>query len=1036
MAKIPLRAYNREIETLIEQGHIDEATAHSRHILKTFPKCLDTYRLLGKGYLEGHRFTEAEDILKRLLLAVPDDFVGNLGMSIICDEQKNINNAIWHMERAFEVQPSNTAIQGELRRLYGRRDGLEPPQIRLTRGALAQMYARGNQIQQAIAEIRAMLAEDTGRMDLQVLLARVYWRGGQKVEATDTCTTLLKMYPYCLDANRIMVEILTESSRSDSTQIYRHRVNALDPYSAFVTGSLFAVADVPDAAVATEKLDFDAGAYTTPADLGFGTLAKTALGLSLGAEDAGTQDSSAQPSEEWRAGGQPEAAAAEEIPDWLKAAGWGAATAEAVQRAERSEREESLVSETSPDAADELAEGEMPEWLKSMAPPETAQTPGVDRQSQDLEAAQADTDWLAGLGAAGQETPASASDVTKVGMGVTGAVVAAAAAGMMDDTIKAGESPAEAAQPEAISTTPGAEGIGSELPAVEGEMPDWLQESISGETVAEAATPAEELPDWLTASSGEAVVPEMRSDTGDLGTLGVVAAAAALASNREEGEPAAEQATEAQSEMPAEQPSEDVSAWLAGLDQDDQAKADETANAETEAQVAAAATEFGSEPGTTPEETANEEPSRAPISEDDAFAWLEALAVKQGADPDELLTRPEERTGTAPDWLKQPEGGQPAPQTAEETSLPEQSEPTSELGVDQPSAEEPVPMAGAPQVDESVSQMNEDDAFAWLESLAAKQGANPEELLTKPEERGETAPEWLSQAEVPGLGEKLVTAAAAASVGAVLSNKDVPGEPAAEPPPAAMAEPVGEDMAWLEGIEQEGTAGEPGAQSLPVSEWLPVEPRAEEADGGEAEPAPESPAEEPMPAFSGEITRGPTDSESLPSGIEEMPDWLRTSLEESAVAPQGEGLPDWMAGPDEIAPQSEPASLAAEQNESEAGESEPVTTFGEAEPSSVEPGPVSGIEIARPTPPEGDDAIFEQAQIDLLRGNLDEAVKGYTRLIKKGRLLDEIIYDLREATYRHPVDVIIWLTLGDAYKRANRLQEALDAYTKAEELLR
>ena len=34
------------------------------------------------------------------------------------------------------------------------------------------------------------------------------------------------------------------------------------------------------------------------------------------------------------------------------------------------------------------------------------------------------------------------------------------------------------------------------------------------------------------------------------------------------------------------------------------------------------------------------------------------------------------------------------------------------------------------------------------------------------------------------------------------------------------------------------------------------------------------------------------------------------------------------------------------------------------------------------------------------------------------------------------MDVVIWQTLGDAYMRANRLQDALDAYTKAEELLR
>jgi hypothetical protein len=45
-------------------------------------------------------------------------------------------------------------------------------------------------------------------------------------------------------------------------------------------------------------------------------------------------------------------------------------------------------------------------------------------------------------------------------------------------------------------------------------------------------------------------------------------------------------------------------------------------------------------------------------------------------------------------------------------------------------------------------------------------------------------------------------------------------------------------------------------------------------------------------------------------------------------------------------------------------------------------------------------------------------------------------HDLREAIYLFPVDVIVWQTLGDAYMRAGRLQEALDSYTKAEELLR
>ena len=66
MAKVSLRAYNREIEAMIDRNHLDEAIAHCKHILKTFPKHLETYRLLGKAYLEYKRYPDAVDIFSRV----------------------------------------------------------------------------------------------------------------------------------------------------------------------------------------------------------------------------------------------------------------------------------------------------------------------------------------------------------------------------------------------------------------------------------------------------------------------------------------------------------------------------------------------------------------------------------------------------------------------------------------------------------------------------------------------------------------------------------------------------------------------------------------------------------------------------------------------------------------------------------------------------------------------------------------------------------------------------------------------------------
>ncbi len=204
MAKIPLRVYNREIENLIDRGQTEEALARCKQILQLFPKYIEAYRLLGKAYLESQRYSEAADVFQRLLSTVPDDFVAHVGMSIIKEDEGNLDGAIWHMERATEIQPSNTAVQDELRRLFSRREGMEPSRLRMTRGGLVRMYARGDLYQQAITEALAALAEDTQRLDIQVVLARMYNLTGQRVKAAEVCIDLLEKLPYSYEANLIM----------------------------------------------------------------------------------------------------------------------------------------------------------------------------------------------------------------------------------------------------------------------------------------------------------------------------------------------------------------------------------------------------------------------------------------------------------------------------------------------------------------------------------------------------------------------------------------------------------------------------------------------------------------------------------------------------------------------------------------------------------------------------------------------------------------------------------------------------------------
>jgi len=79
---------------------------------------------------------------------------------------------------------------------------------------------------------------------------------------------------------------------------------------------------------------------------------------------------------------------------------------------------------------------------------------------------------------------------------------------------------------------------------------------------------------------------------------------------------------------------------------------------------------------------------------------------------------------------------------------------------------------------------------------------------------------------------------------------------------------------------------------------------------------------------------------------------------------------------------------------------------------------------------------LEAARAALASGNIAAAVKQYTRLIRRKYYLEEGIADLEEALVRYPVEVDLLQTLGDAYMRADRLGDALEAYNKAEALLR
>jgi tetratricopeptide (TPR) repeat protein len=1262
MAKIGLRAYNREIDLLIERGQIDEAIAHCKYILRFYPKHIETYRLLGKAYIESQRYSEGADILQRILSVIPDDFVSQIGMSIIREDEGNLDAAIFHMERAREIQPSNVAIQDELRRLYGRRDGVEPPRLRLTRGALVRLYAKGDLYRQAIAEIRAALAEDPNRFDLDVILARMYHSLGQKVEATDIASRLVTKLPYCLEANRVLADVLPTTARAEDAKIYQQRMYSLDPYLAYVSQNAPTSSQVPDNAVTLDRLDWQGPATIEeqPAwaqNVGVSFTSEEEAEITpewLSAAHEESAEGTAEPAAEAESSPAPAGTSEmptigeSQIPDWMREAGWevsGRAGPE-LPAAESAEGEEAIVP------------GEIPDWLKGMAPaaqaggsmederkldwldqilppaetaeatpvetgkPESALTeetpaePGLQEGEifPQAEAEEPLPDWLTfpeletSEVAPSQESVPSFAEETEVaaegaaptapeeiveeappaegGPATPEAVAEAAAqeaapvvpeeslAEALPQEVEAAaqeaapvvpeesivealpqevepaapEAATEAAAEEAAPVVP-EESLAEAFPQeVEPAAPEAVAEVVSEET---APTVSEEIVAGVLPQEGEPEVPqemagvvpeEEATAIQPEGTTPAFAEEAAGGAIAEEviqpvteevlaANPPQEEAIAAVSEeaiMPeetfptfTEEPAEVIpepeAAQAGAVEEVPSQEAVQTfpeeelefipaveekpaepylsvveetapvaeaqpiakmpveeavpeitpAVSEPEAPPSAEEVDTSSEEKTQPIQVAPPAaresempvaPAVEPASEagpsdiDAAMAWLESLAAKQGADEATLSTSAAERPAAPPEWVtaeleKAQEAGEeiPAPVEPMKETAPVQDlaeavpaqveEIAAEIQV--PAVEEPAP-AEAPQAAVSPEQMSEDEAFAWLESLAARQGAEEGTLITPEEKRPTTAPSWVAEqaAAEPGL-----TDASELLEGSLTGVEEAGGEKEASGPETEVMKP--EEMGFTVqaegGVAQIAEIQEPPAQVPEMGEWV-----AEAAQAPEVQevPAPEVPAaeaevppaesEEPLPSWLQEFepAAGQEVKEIAPASEEDLPDWLK-GFESPAEAPitqasdESISVSTWLK--EEVPPQpslEEPGVPAsASQASPEPAMPEPAASIlGEGFPS--DSGAIS------------DNPLLAQAQNDLRNGNTANAANILGQLIENGQNLEEIIPVLQESLYRYPVDISLWQTLGDAYIRSNRIQEALDAYTKAEELLK
>ncbi|MGD9099584.1 MAG: hypothetical protein PVF45_03825, partial [Anaerolineae bacterium] len=815
MSEITLREYCEDIDKLIEQGSLDAAISHCQHILRTYPKYLPAYRLMGTAALEKDDQEAAIDLFGRALSMDPEDLDARIGLSVVNEQNANVEQAVWHMERAFELAPDNQTIIGELRRLYRQRDGVEPTQVSLTRGALARLYARGDLYTQAINEFRRLLEGAPDRVDLQTALAETLWRAEQRIDAVETSLLILEKLPYCLKANLILGEIWCSSGREEEGDTHLKRAQAIDPpnqtaWTLFGERSPLSLAEVR-----ISRMEYVTP--TAPVEEGSAWLEHIVQeGAGLSTDDQVVPDwlQTVADSADIEASSPTETATLEpeQVPDWLQAA---AASAETVT--------EEIATEPVT-TAHPPTEGDMPDWLADMAPfdaaPTTVQEP--DAIPDDV------PDWLADMA-----PPDAVLTDTPEPDAIPGDVPDWSAEMAPPDA-----APADAQEPDVIP----------------GDVPDWLAEMAPADaTPADAQEPdaiSGDVPDWLADMAPlDAAPAEAQEPDAPPGALPDWLSEMAPA---ESAPPVAEQAGLAPADIPD---------WLSAMAPPDAARpgipdldlppADvpdwliETAPAEAES--------LAQEP------TAQAEPEPPPLVAAEKPDWLAELVEAAGVSMEEPITNqptePEEQA--LPEWL-----------TEQEEQIP-----AAPATIGEPEEETLASSGGETEADlmARLDEMSPEDAFAAWEATLAESEPQPEAapipgpapsepaVIEEPEKEALAYPKGETEADLMARMDEMSPEDAFAAWEAMLAESEPQPETAPIPEPApiepaAIEEPELEAPAHLEEeIETDSVAR--------MDEMSPEDAFATwEATLAESEPQPEA---VPTPAPSGQIVIEEPEKETL-----------------------------------------------------------------------------------------------------------------------------------------------------------------------------
>ncbi len=195
MARVTLSKSLEEIRRCIEERRYDDGAAIARVVLGEHPNSVQARRILAEALWENGLADEAQAAFEAVLEFDPEDYVSYAGLGLIAEYRGSLDQAIAQLRRAAELAPNSEAVRDELIRIYQRAGQADSGKLKISRAALARIYARSELPSRALAEYEAVLHDEPDRIDVRLGLAESLWREGHAPEAKAEAETVLQYLP-------------------------------------------------------------------------------------------------------------------------------------------------------------------------------------------------------------------------------------------------------------------------------------------------------------------------------------------------------------------------------------------------------------------------------------------------------------------------------------------------------------------------------------------------------------------------------------------------------------------------------------------------------------------------------------------------------------------------------------------------------------------------------------------------------------------------------------------------------------------------